>query len=243
MKPKCFSSESLNTNVADLVIESPCLATLFENNKVEYCCEGNIPLRHSLQKLKISEIEFLNKMNLTLGVHSSTYDYPDIKNPIEVIDFIMEIYHKPLPKMLDELGRLVNKAAAHHGPNKPYTIELKKQFDALAEDLTAHLWKEENVLFPMIKELYNAKIAKKPKPYFHCGSVNNPIGQMEYEHEAVGAILRNMEALIATENIPETGCTTLKTMKKVFEHLKVEIHKHIHMENYILHPLSRELEN
>lgn len=242
MSSKCFSSETLNTNVADLVIESPCLASLFEKNNVEYCCEGNIPLRNSLQKLKLSESDFLTKMNLAIGANSAPSDYPDIKNPVQVIDFILEVYHKPLPKMLEELGRLVAKSATHYGPNKPYTIELKKQLDILNEDLTAHLWKEENILFPMIKELYHAKISKKTKPCFHCGSVNGPIGQMEYEHEAVGGILRNMEALIATENISETGCTTLKTMKKLFEHLKIEIHKHIHMENYILHPLSRELE-
>jgi len=242
MKTKQFSPDCLNTNVADLVIESPCLVNLFESNKVEYCCEGDIPLRQSLQKLKISETDFIKQMNVSIGANYLPPEYPDVKNPIQVIDFIMEIFHKPLPKMLEELGRLINKAAAHHGPNKPYTVELKKHFDILSEDLTSHLWKEENILFPMIKDLYNAKVAKKPRPYFHCGSINNPVGQMEYEHEAVGGILRNMETLMAQENIPETGCTTLKTMKKLFDNLKIEIHKHIHMENYILHPLSRELD-
>ena len=64
MKTKQFSPDCLNTNVADLVIESPCLVNLFESNKVEYCCEGDIPLRQSLQKLKISETDFIKQMNV-----------------------------------------------------------------------------------------------------------------------------------------------------------------------------------
>ena len=69
MKTKCFSAETLNANVADLVIESPCLASLFEKNNVEYCCEGNIPLKKTLQKLKLSETDFLTQMNQAIGAN------------------------------------------------------------------------------------------------------------------------------------------------------------------------------
>jgi regulator of cell morphogenesis and NO signaling len=65
---------------------------------------------------------------------------------------------------------------------------------------------------------------------------------MEYEHNTVGALLKNMEDTMAPHQLAETGCTTLKTIKKSFDYLRIEIHKHIHMENYILHPLARSLE-
>lgn len=243
MKTKNFSKETLEINSSDLVINNPCLTGLFEKHNVEYCCKGNIPLKNSLKELKIPEQEFLEKMNETVQLNKQNLNYPNTSNPIHVINYIIEVYHKPLPNLLDELGRLISKAADHHGAQKPYTITLNKLFIALQEDLTTHLWKEENILFPMIQELYLAKINNKPKPLFHCGNIGNPISQMEYEHDTVGALLHKMEETIAPHQLTETGCTTLKSIKKLFEHLKLEIHKHVHMENYILHPLSRALED
>lgn len=242
MRTLCFSPESLRTNSADLVINNPNLATLFEQNNIEYCCHGDVPLNQFLKELKIPEPEFLNLMNETIEKVSLPFDYPDVKNPLEVISYILEIYHKPLPKMLDDLGKLISKAADHHGNTKPYTLELKKLFNTLQDDLTNHLWKEEKILFPMIIDLYQAKQAKEAKPILHCGTVNNPITQMEFEHDVVGGILKQMENAMATHQLAETGCTTLKTIKRSFDYLKIEIHKHIHMENYILHPLARSLE-
>ena len=242
MKTTCFSPETLKTNSADLVINNPSLASLFEKNRIEYCCHGDVPLNQFLKELKIPEAEFLALMNQTVLGNHQAVDFPNVKDPVEIISFILEVYHKPLPKLLEDLGKLINKAADHHGPNKPYTIELKKYFDALKEDLTTHMWKEEKILFPMIIELYEAKVAKKGKPSLHCGSVGNPITQMEYEHNTVGALLKNMDDTMAPHQLAETGCTTLKTIKKSFDYLRIEIHKHIHMENYILHPLARSLE-
>lgn len=242
MKTQCFSPEALKMNSADLVINNPNLASLFEQNNIEYCCHGDVPLINSLQDLKISESKFLELMNEATSRSNLSVDYPDVSNPIEVINFILEIYHKPLPKMLNDLGQLISKAADHHGPNKPYTIELKKHFNSLNDDLTNHLWKEEKILFPMIIDLYKAKVAHKNKPVLHCGSVGNPITQMEFEHDIVGGILKLMEDTMAPHQLAETGCTTLKTIKRSFDLLKIEIHKHIHMENYILHPLARGLE-
>ena len=242
MKTLVFSPDSLKTTSADLVINNPQLATLFEQNNIEYCCHGDVPLNQFLKDLKISENEFLDKMNQTVDKANLPIDYPDTQNPVEVIHYILEIYHKPLPKMFEDLGKLINKAADHHGPTKPFTLELKKHFDTLRDDITNHLWKEEKILFPMIIDLYKAKLAKKSKPILHCGTVKNPITQMEFEHDVVGGILKLMENTMAPHQLAETGCTTLKTIKKSFDYLKIEIHKHIHMENYILHPLARTLE-
>ena len=61
--------------------------------------------------------------------------------------------------------------------------------EEVTAELTAHLVKEEKVLFPYIKELVAAKNNTQPLHAAHFGTVQNPINMMEMEHELVGKIL------------------------------------------------------
>ena len=58
--------------------------------------------------------------------------------------------------------------------------------DEINAELTAHMMKEEIVLFPYIKELVSAKKNEQVLHASHFGTVQNPINMMEMEHEIVG---------------------------------------------------------
>ncbi len=58
----------------------------------------------------------------------------------------------------------------------------------LVVELEPQMLKEEQILFPMIRELDRAATA----PSFHCGSVGNPIKVMEMEHQNAGDVLDRM---------------------------------------------------
>src|ERR1017187_7745538 len=56
-------------------------------------------------------------------------------------------------------------------------VPLGETFEALRQELDAHMMKEEMVLFPMIRA--------------GSGSVANPIRVMEHEHDSAGRIMGN----------------------------------------------------
>jgi iron-sulfur cluster repair protein YtfE (RIC family) len=58
----------------------------------------------------------------------------------------------------------------------------------LRDDLEPHLMKEEQVLFPMIRELAAATTV----PTFHCGTLANPIRMMLLEHDRAGELLADL---------------------------------------------------
>ena len=70
-----------------------------------------------------------------------------------------------------------------------------QEFLGLAETLMLliqqHNMKEEQILFPMVRELEASEVA----PTFHCGVLANPIRQMEVEHDGAGSTLRAMRDL------------------------------------------------
>jgi regulator of cell morphogenesis and NO signaling len=100
--------------------------------------------------------------------------------------------------------------------------------------------KEEQILFPMVRELEQAQGA----PAFHCGTVRNPIAVMEHEHDDVGAALERLRALTSDFTPPADACNTFRATMAALEELERDMHVHIHKENSILFPraAAREAE-
>jgi regulator of cell morphogenesis and NO signaling len=72
----------------------------------------------------------------------------------------------------------------------------------------------------------------------HCGTVLNPIRQMETEHEAAGAALAQMRALTGGYAPPADACPTFMALYDALRELEDDLHEHIHLENNILFPRS-----
>ncbi|MEJ2194955.1 MAG: hemerythrin domain-containing protein, partial [Ignavibacteriaceae bacterium] len=115
-------------------------------------------------------------------------------------------------------------------------------FSIIYKDLKQHMLKEEQMLFPFIKQIVKAKKdnLRTERPYF--GSVQNPIRMMESEHENAGEGFHEIKRLSNNYSIPEDGCETYAVLYKELKEFEDDLHKHIHLENNILFPKAIELE-
>ena len=102
----------------------------------------------------------------------------------------------------------------------------------LRADLVPHLRKEEQVLFPMIRELSTATEA----PRFHCGSLRNPIAVMDREHDRAGELLAALRAESGGYRVPADGCASYQALYDGLAELEADTHLHVHKENNILFP-------
>jgi len=102
------------------------------------------------------------------------------------------------------------------------------------------MMKEEQILFPMIRQL---DAAAGERPSFHCGSVTNPIGQMEQEHEQAGDALAIMRRATDDYQPPDWACNTYRAMLDSLGRLERDMHQHVHKENNILFPKAIERES
>jgi len=99
----------------------------------------------------------------------------------------------------------------------------------------SHMVKEEQILFPYIKLLVKAaKTGEKPSPAF--GSVENPVHMMEEEHDAAGAIMKQIRELSSDYQPPEGACNTYRVLYAMLEEFEENLHAHVHLENNILFP-------
>ncbi len=103
--------------------------------------------------------------------------------------------------------------------------------------------KEETLLFPYIVAAAACREKGDDEPGACFGAVQNPIRQMEHEHDAAGELLRRIRDVTDGYHLPEDACPTFAALYDEFRQLEADLHQHIHLENNVLFSRALELEH
>lgn len=219
--------------VGSLVTEHPGRARVFERYGIDYCCGGKMPLEKACRQAGADTGQVIKELQQL--DHSQVPDAQRDWNQArmtELADHIEQTHHVYLRSELPRLTAMVAKIREVHGENHPHLLEVEKVYAALRDELMTHMMKEEQVLFPMIRQME----ASDERPSFHCGSVNNPIRAMEHEHDNAGAALARLHKLTDGYAPPADACNTYRATLSGLHELEQDLHLHIHKENNILFP-------
>jgi regulator of cell morphogenesis and NO signaling len=229
----------IQDTVGEIVARRPALSRVFEAAGVDYCCGGKRTLEDVCRQKGLEPQSFLALLEQSA---SETDGEPIVDAAAmslsDLIDHILEAHHAYLRSELPRLNGLTEKVAAVHGANDVRLHQLRQTVLMLASELTSHMMKEEQILFPMIRRLDLSDIP----PTFHCGSIANPIRQMELEHYDAGGGLEQIRTLTDDYSPPDWACNTYRAMLDALAHLERDMRQHIHKEDNILFPRALELE-
>lgn len=164
------------------------------------------------------------------------------KDLIELTEFIIQKYHNPLRENLPKIHLLLNKIVDVHWDIHPEFAKMKDIFILFQNEMLKHLDKEEKILFPMMQALQKAVNEKKNIWAFHCGSIKNPVTQMEKEHKIFDFYLEQIKELSNNFFIPENACNAYTTTYTMLKNLYDETLEHTHFEDNTLHKLTLEYE-
>lgn len=230
--------------VRDVAMEVPQSTRLFEKLRIDYCCGGNKPLAEACASAGVDVGSVMEMLAEVTQSKSNDAGTPDFQNftPTKLITHIVETHHVFTRSEMDRLQALGDKVLAAHGGNHPELIHLDELLTRLAADLTPHMFKEEQVLFPYIVSMENAAKQNRPAPFAPFGTVNNPIRMMMREHDAAGEIMREIRALTSDYKVPADACISYRTLYQALENFEKDLHQHIHLENNILFPKALDLE-
>ena len=237
--------------VREMALTNPGATRVFESLGIDYCCGGNRPFELACLEADLQVEEVLASLQ-SAAVYSerrrdSALGQPRAqdwrKAPLaDLITFIKDTHHKYVKEETHRLGPLFEKVCGAHASRHPELLELRGEFQALAQELFMHMMKEELVLFPYIERMEEAVIAEEPVLPAPFGTVNNPVTAMVHEHDSAGNSLRRMHALSDGYTPPEGACTSFKTLYSALAEFERDLHQHIHLENNILFPRAIEME-
>ncbi|RJP25058.1 MAG: iron-sulfur cluster repair di-iron protein [Candidatus Abyssobacteria bacterium SURF_5] len=234
------------TTVRDVVVNYPQTRAVFEKYRIDYCCGGAESLEEALRGKNVT----FEKLSAELDAALKTPENGDRKArdwstaaPTELADYIEQRHHgfmkAQLPRVRNLLAAVQRAHAERHGR---MLNELRDIYDSLQWEIEQHLMKEEQILFPYIRRIEAFVHNGGQEPVVHCGSIQNPIRQMEHEHENAGGALEKMRELTKEYSLPEDACATFRAVYEGLQAIEADLHEHIHLENNILFPKAIELE-
>lgn len=231
---------NIHSTVGEMVAEHPALSRVLEELGIDYCCGGKQTLEEACGKKGLDPRSVVTKLELAQSNAKKKRDAVDAAamSLSELANHIEQVHHAYLHTELPRVDRMMEKVASVHGEKDPRIPEVRKWFLALAEELSSHMVKEERILFPMIRQLERGEEV----PTFHCGTIANPIRQMELEHDRAGLALERLRELTNNYSSPEWACGTYRALLDALAHLERDMHQHIHKENNVLFPRAVEME-
>lgn len=229
--------------VGELAAQYPDATREFEKLGIDYCCGGSRTLGEACADAKITVEQALARLQQGLSA-SSTQDQRNWQaaSLADLIAHINGTHHVFVRSECPRIENLAAKVVSVHGKNHPELLEVQSTFSDLAGELSVHLMKEEQILFPYVLRLEEAAFAGEPAPPAMFGTVVNPVRMMMTEHDGAGDALRKLRAVTSDYEVPADACISYKTLYEALKGFEADLHQHIHLENNILFPRAVALE-
>jgi regulator of cell morphogenesis and NO signaling len=227
--------------VAQIVTENIKTADVFKKNGIDFCCGGNVNVTKVCERKGLSVDTIIEELNNSISEKSMAHDYNSWELDF-LIDFIVNTHHSYVRGNAELMLQYTQRVATVHGENHSEVVEINRLAYDLVAELGPHLLKEENILFPYVKELVSAKRNNDPIIQAGFGSVASPIQVMRNEHDAAGDIIKEIARLSNNFTPPADACNTYRAMYSKLEEFQNDLFQHIHLENNVLFPKAIELE-
>ena len=229
------------TLVSSIVAENYKSAEIFKSYGVDFCCNGNRSIEKVCKTNTIDEDTIIGLLKDCFKTETDTNDYQSWDIDF-LSDYIYNKHHKYIEKKVPEIKRYLDKLCKVHGVNHLELFEIYKLFTESANDLTAHMKKEELILFPYFKKLAEATRNNTSVSSSQFDTVMSPIAMMHEEHDNEGHRFRKISELSNSYSPPLDACSTYKVAYSLLQEFEEDLHKHIHLENNILFKKGVELE-
>lgn len=231
------------TTVAEIASAMPRAIPVFQKHGIDFCCGGRRALAEVCSEKGVGFEAIVGEIE-TAGRQPAGSETDWATEPLgAIIDHILVRYHAGLKEELPRLEALAEKVTAVHGANHPDTLPaLSDTFRSLKAELDSHIEKEEQVLFPYLRELETAAKGLRPSFSIPLGLASGAIGVMEREHEVAGLALKTIHRLTDGFRPPDDACGSYRALYAGLEIFEADLHSHIHLENNILFPRAMGME-
>jgi regulator of cell morphogenesis and NO signaling len=231
-----------HTPVGDVVAADYRAAAVFSTYGIDFCCGGGQTIEETCQarglnvEQVIGEIRSVCEHEDPAAPKFAEWDAPAL------IDHIVSKHHTYVRRALPAIAAYTAKLSTVHGPNHPELLEVERIFGDVVAEMTSHMMKEEQILFPYVNQLATAAARHETLPASPFGTVGNPIRMMEDEHESAGNATARIRELTGGYAPPPDACTTYRVCLQELEAFEQDLHAHVHLENNILFPKALRLE-
>ncbi len=195
-------------------------AELLKAKGVQFSCNSN--------KQKVEEVS-------TNAAVSASFDAKQWDLGF-LVDYIINTHHRYIKENAENLNDLANRVADHHGAAHPELNRLATAVYHFLQDLVDHITKEEEVLFPVIKQMITKKNNPEFQTNYEIGTLEDPISILRKEHEIAQHDLSFFRILTNDYEVPKDACSSYVFLFKQLQDFEKDLKIHFQLENSILYP-------
>ena len=219
--------------LGDIVTLHPSLAADLERHGLDYCCRGGRTLAEAAGEAGLQAQAVADELS------AACVDEPPAAwaglGPIDLVDHIETVHHHYLRAAFSRIGTLVDKIVVVHGERHRELVDVQRLYAELRSDLEAHLTREEQLLFPKIRQLADPAQAHGQQ----TEQLTDEIEALVTEHDTVGEILAQLRRATGGYATPPDACATYAACYRALAELEADTHLHVHKESNVLFPAVR----
>lgn len=229
------------STLAQIVTNDHRTASVFEKYQLDYCCRGKRTLEKACEDSGIEVAALLAELESVSQVQNDACEFKPWQQgrkilPGRLADHIEQTHHQYVKREIPIVTGFLQKIAMKHGERHPELVSVHHHFLNLSSELLKHLVKEENILFPAIREMENQQKNGQELSAEEKKWVTGPIRVMEMEHEDAGDEMEMIRKLTDDYTPPADACTSYKIAFKSLHDFEKDLHQHVHLENNVLFP-------
>lgn len=227
--------------VGELAAQDYRKVEVFKKYGVDFCCGGKKSIAKVCKEKGINQKDLEKELRIAeIATKLPSQDFSSWELGF-LADYIVNTHHKYVIQSMPLIFEYTQKVSKVHGIQHPETVKAATIFMQVMNELNSHIMKEENILFPYIKQLSESKKSGiAPEPAF--GTIKNPIRMMEHEHDVVGELMDKIRKATVNYSIPADACNSFRYAYAKLQEFEEDLHQHIHLENNILFSKAIQLE-
>ena len=192
-----------DSSVGELVKLNFRTAQIFQENKIEYCCDGNKSISVVCKESEVNQEQLIRQLEAMISQKRPDSEYLNNLDLNEICNYIVKRHHTYVREKIPFLKKNFEKLLEVHEEQYPELLTIIELLNVFIKDFTMHMKKEEIMLFPFIQGLESAKKNNSPLPRSPFRSISNPIVMMMAEHQSEGQLFDEICELYA--NLRMTG--------------------------------------
>ncbi len=227
-----------HATVGDIVARDYRAAGVFQRHGIDFCCGGRKPLAEAAEAKGIAVTVIVSELQRLDGAPAVAVENGTCA---ELIAHIVERHHGYLRTAMPTISAYLAKLVDVHGERHPELATIAGRFRDVRDELESHMYKEEQILFPLIEQVERADTGRAASP--SGPPVAGIVEVMETEHTSAGVALADMRAASHDYTVPDDGCATYRACYQALAEFESDLHRHIHLENNVLFPRATEIDD
>ena len=228
-------------SIREIISSNPTAAAVLQRFDIDVCAQANETLTEACANLQLSVEQLLEKLEEGDRGAGPMADPAEFA-PGRLIQHIVRIHHKDLRQELPRLLELAHTVAAQYGDRAPEMKRVECLVAELHVDMSEHIRKEEQLLFPYIAQLGEAPLLAFRPPHPVFTRVGQPVFLMAQDHERARVLMGELRTVTDYFKPPVWACSTLVALYSGLRSFADTVTEHIRLEDEVLFPRAIAME-